>query len=362
VSWLPSAEAEDLRGHLRKFLGQNAGRTQLRAQLGADSGYDAALWHRCVGELGLTGLATPEAVGGSDADLLTLGVVFEEFGRALVCAPLLATAGLATQALLRACAPDVAAPVLEAITGGAVATLGWDGERPSQSGILAHGDTVTGTAALVLDGADADVLLISARSAGGVALHLVDPAAAGVARVPLTTLDTTRRIARVELTDAPAVQLAADCAPALDNALDVTTLLLCAEQVGGARRALEMAVDHAKTRIQFSRPIGSFQAIKHRCADMLVDVELAASLVGHALHAVDTDLRVAALEASLARGFVADAFVTVAGANIQIHGGIGFTWEHDAHLYLKRAKASQVLFGSPGAHRRRAADLLGITA
>jgi alkylation response protein AidB-like acyl-CoA dehydrogenase len=213
-----------------------------------------------------------------------------------------------------------------------------------------------------MDGADADELLVAARSSGTGAVVLVQVTAGadGVTRVPLTTLDTTRRLARVTFDAAPGLLLADDGAPALDDAVAIGSLLLAAEQVGVAERAVEMSVEHARNRMQFGRPIGSFQAIKHRCADMLVDVELARSLVHGALSAVDTDPGAVQLEAALVGGFVSDACVAVAAANIQVHGGIGFTWEHDAHLFLKRAKASQVLLGTPTAHRRRAAGLLGV--
>jgi len=360
VSIAPSADAEDLRAHLRKFLEKLAGREQLRAGLDADAGYDPALWRRAVDELGLAGLLVPEAAGGSAVDLLTSGVVFEELGRALVCAPFLSTIGLATTALLRVGGAD---SLLAAIASGTVTTLVWTGDRPSDTDLVWDGTTVTGTAPVVLDGADAGRLLVAARSdepSDGVVLLHVEAGAAGLTVAPFTTLDSTRRLARVTFERAPAQVLAADVAGALDDAVAVGSLLLGAEQVGVAQRALEMSVDTARTRVQFGRPIGSFQAVKHRCADMLVDVELSRSLVYNALAAVDADPGAATLEASLVRGFVSDACLSVTASNIQVHGGIGFTWEHDAHLYLKRAKASQLLFGPPTAHRRRAAELLGV--
>jgi alkylation response protein AidB-like acyl-CoA dehydrogenase len=361
VSIVPGPDAEDLRGHLRKFLEAQAGRDRLRAQLDADAGYDGTLWRRSVDELGLTGLLVPEANGGSEVDLLTLGVVFEELGRALVCAPFLSTIGLATTALLRAVTGNAAAPLLSAITDGRVVTLAWSGTQPSGTDLAWDRAPLTGGAPTVVDGADADDLLVAARSdAGTIELLQVPASAAGVGRTALVTLDTTRRLARIEFAATPAVVLASDVGAELDDALAVASLLLGAEQVGAAQRALEMAVETARTRIQFGRPIGSFQAVKHRCADMLVDVELSRSLVYGALHGVDEDTTAAGLEAALVRGFVSDACLSVTASNIQVHGGIGFTWEHDAHLYLKRAKASQLLFGSPTAARRRAATALGV--
>jgi 3-oxochol-4-en-24-oyl-CoA dehydrogenase len=364
VSILPSAEAEDLRSHLRKFLESQAGRNRLRAALDADAGFDPVLWRRAVDELGLTGLLVPERCGGSAVDLLTLGVVFEELGRALVCAPFLSTVGLATPALLQA-APDApaATALLAAIASGTVVSLAWTGERPSGTDLEWDGARASGVAPIVIDGVDADELLVAARTGGPegpVVLLQVSPHAPGVSRTPVTALDTTRRLARVAFADAPAAVVAADAGAALDDALAIASLLLGAEQVGVAQRALDMAVETARARVQFGRPIGSFQAVKHRCADMLVDVELSRSLVYGALHAVTADMCDARLEAALVRGFVSDTCLSVAAGNIQVHGGIGFTWEHDAHLYLKRAKSAQLLFGAPTAHRRRAAALLGV--
>jgi 3-oxochol-4-en-24-oyl-CoA dehydrogenase len=360
MNFMPDAEAETLRGYLRAFLDKQADRGQLRQQLDTDAGFDRELWNRGANELGLQGLALPEAVGGSAAGLPTLGVVFEELGRALVCAPYLSTIGLATMALLRVGAPE---RYLESIAADcAVATLAWDGARPSASALHWDGSSITGTAAFVLDGADADLLLVAARGADhSITLHSVDPSAPTLTRTPLVTLDTTRRLARLEFAGTPTTVLAENAAASLDEAFDIAVLLLAAEQVGGAQAVLDMAVDYAKTRIQFDRPIGSFQAIKHKCADVLVDVELARSLVFHGLSVVAEDPAAAALESSLARSFVSDAYVAAAGVNIQVHGGIGFTWEHDAHLYLKRAKAGQTIFGSSTAHRRRAASLLGLS-
>jgi 3-oxochol-4-en-24-oyl-CoA dehydrogenase len=358
---LPGPEAEELRGLLRTFLAKHAGRDRLRAALESDRGYDAEVWKRAVTEFGLTNLLVPESCGGSGVDLLTLGVVFEELGRALLCAPFLSTVGLATPALLWAVDPEAAAPLLAEIGAGTVTTLVWSGSEPSATTLVWDGATVSGTAPIVIDGADAEQLLVAARDVdGAVSLLRVSAGATGVSTNPVSALDTTRRLARLSFRAASAERLARDVGGALDGAVAVATLLLGAEQVGLAQRMLELSVETAGTRIQFGRPIGSFQAVKHRCADMLVDVELSRSLVHGALAATDEDPQQAALEAAMVRGFVGDACVSVAAGTIQVHGGVGFTWEHDAHLYLKRAKAAQILFGSPTAARRQAATLLGI--
>jgi alkylation response protein AidB-like acyl-CoA dehydrogenase len=369
----PSAEAEDLRGHLRKFLATHAGLDRLRHDLESVAGYDGTMWRRAAEEIGLTGMLAPASVGGSAADLLTVGVVFEELGRVLVRAPFLSTIGLATPALLHTMDPngadadgadadgaDRAASLLADIATGIAVSVAWSGDRPSATDIAWDGQRLHGIAPAVIDGADADRVLVAARAIGhgGVVLVDVDPDA--VQRTPLPALDTTRRLARLAFDGTPGAVLATDAARGLDRAAAIATLLLGAEQVGGAQRALELSVDYARTRVQFGRPIGSFEAVKHRCADMLVDVELSRSLVYNALVTVDADPAAAEREAALVGGFVGDAYVSVAGSTIQVHGGIGFTWEHDAHLYLKRAKSSQLMFGTPGEHRRRAAALLGI--
>jgi alkylation response protein AidB-like acyl-CoA dehydrogenase len=364
MGFMPDENVEELRGYLRSFLDKEASEARLRQQLGANAGYDAELWHRAASELGLQGMAVPEAHGGGGFGLTELGVVFEELGRALACAPFFSTLALAVPALTRACSADDAAALLGAIaTGSRTVTATWTDGHPSQTSIIAVDGALTGVAPVVVDGNDADEILVAARDVDGtVGLYAVDQNSTGWTASPLVALDTTRRLSRVAFDSAPARRLGADVGPALDAAAQVAGLLLGAEQLGVATKLLETAVEYAKTRVQFGRHIGSFQAIKHRCADMLVDVELARSLIYHALDAAQHDESALALESALARGFLSDVAVRVAGASLQIHGGIGFTWEHSTHLYLKRAKSAQLLMGRPDAHRAHAAQLLGIAA
>jgi alkylation response protein AidB-like acyl-CoA dehydrogenase len=308
------------------------------------------------------GLAIPVEAGGAGAGLTELGVVFEELGRALTCGPYLATIALATPALVMAVAPSTAAPLLTTIAAGeTVAALVWGGAGPADTELVAAGEAVTGTAPIVVDAMAADVLVVAARSeAGTVGVYRVDPEAPGVTRQALTTLDSTRRLGRVHFDGAPTQMLSSDAAPALARAFAVARLLLAAEQLGGAQQVFQDALGYAKTRVQFGRAIGSFQVVKHRCADMLVEVELARSLVYHALAVAGEQPTAAGREAAIACPFVSDAYVRLAADNIQIHGGIGFTWEHSAHLYLKRAKSSQHLLGSPTRQRRHLAAELGL--
>jgi alkylation response protein AidB-like acyl-CoA dehydrogenase len=216
----------------------------------------------------------------------------------------------------------------------------------------------------VPDGHIADLILVGARTPAGVGLFAVDGAAAGLTRVPVPTLDQTRKQAHLEFTGTPARLIGdeADGWPVIRRVLDTAAILLATEQAGGALRVVEMAADYAGMRVQFGRPIGPFQAIKHLCADMLTEVEAARSAAYYGLWALADDSEDLALAASVAKAFCSAAYSKVAGDAIQVHGGIGFTWEHPAHLYFKRAKSSEVMFGTPGYHRDLLAALLGLGA
>jgi len=219
---------------------------------------------------------------------------------------------------------------------------------------------LSGEKSYVLDGHIASEILVVARAGGELALFRVAGDASGLAREVLPPLDPTRRLAALRFDRTPATRISSgDISAALDRALDRAIIALAAEQLGGAQRVLETATDYAKTRFQFGRPIGSFQIIKHQCADMLVEVELARSAVYNAAFASEEDPAAASIAVRMAKSYCSDAYLHVANRNIQIHGGMGFTWEHSAHLYFKRAKASEVLFGSPGFHRERMANALG---
>jgi 3-oxochol-4-en-24-oyl-CoA dehydrogenase len=296
-------------------------------------------------------------------------VVFEESGRALWCAPLLSTCALATCAVL--CAADAAAraELLPSIAEGAVvAALAWNGVRPSLGSLQARhrGEhwVLDGTSGYVVDGGIADHVLVCAAVDDRLDLFVVGSGGgtpvAGLSRRSLTTMDLTRRLAELSFDATPARRIGIDVREGLERALDRAEVLLAAEQLGGATWVLEMAVDYAKTRIQFGRPIGSFQAIKHKLAEMLMTVELARASVEHAVATADREPAMLAVAVSHARAVASEAYLRVAQDNLQVHGGIGFTWDHPAHLYLKRAKSSQVLLGSPKWHRSRLADLLGI--
>jgi alkylation response protein AidB-like acyl-CoA dehydrogenase len=372
-------EQEELRTTLRRFLTDKAPSAAVRRAMDSAEGHDPRLWRQMADQLGLHAVALPEEYGGSGGGPVELGIVLEETGRVLLASPYFATVALAGQALTASGDEAAKARWLPAIADGSLtATLALAEERGSwrleDIETSVTDGTLSGTKMFVVDGHTADLILVVARAGTGLGLFAVDGDAPGVTRTRLQTLDPTRRLARVGLDGAPARRVGpgGDASAYLRAVLDLVAVALAAEQVGGAQACLDAAVAYAKVRVQFGRPIGSFQAVKHKCADLLVAVEGARSAAYHATavaadasselplstaQLVPADLPVSA---ALAAACCAQAFTRAAKENIQIHGGIGYTWEHDAHLYLKRAKSSEQLFGGPATHRTRLADLVGI--
>ncbi|TWP54123.1 acyl-CoA dehydrogenase [Lentzea tibetensis] len=335
-----TAEQDALRDSVRSLLTKHS---DVRAAIESPRGYDADLWARLCTEIGVAGLAIPERFGGLGASLAETRVVLEELGRTLTPSPLLGSL-LAAQALLATGNDEACQRLLPGIADGTtIAALVWAGAdggwSPDEVAITAH-DGLTGTAHHVLDGDLADVLLVAASSADGIALYEVGPDQPGVTVEHTPAMDLTRRLASVRLNATGSRLGPLDLAGVRDTAIAA----LAAEQVGAAERCLELTVEYTKTRVQFGRPIGSFQALKHRMADLHVLVETARS----AAHAA-TDPTAAAV----AKVYCSEAFTKVAAEMIQLHGGIAITWEHDAHLYFKRAHGSSHLFGSPAHHVHR---------
>lgn len=360
-------ELDSVRSAVRDFLQQNSPKSTVRALMDTEKGYDEAVWRQMANELGLHGIAVPEPLGGAGAGMPELSVVFEEMGAALVCAPFLATVGLALQALLNSgdqSAIDELAPGL--VSGNQVATLVLNGSLgvwdPDAVEIAARRDDtgyrLWGEAPLTLDGHTADVVLVAADTQAGPSLFVVTAGSEGLDSEPLATLDRTRKIARLSFDGVTARLIGEEGAagPGLARTSDLALVAIAAEQVGAAARCLDTAVTYARERIQFGRAIGSFQAIKHRCADMLILVEGARSAVFHACRVTDDEEL--AVAASVAKMVCSSAFLQVALDSMRIHGGIGFTWEHDAHLYVRRAKAADLMFGSPDYHAERLATLV----
>jgi alkylation response protein AidB-like acyl-CoA dehydrogenase len=347
-------EHEDMRRGLRSFLQTASAETEVRRLMDTDSGFDPATWRRLTQEFALTGLLVPEELGGVGYGWVEMGVALEEAGRSLLVAPLLSTT-LATAALLEGGDAELQKRWLPGIAAGeirgavALPPVG----TPSADVVAADG-VLSGSVSFVVDGHTAEVLVVAA----GDSLHVVDATAAGLTRTLLQTVDQTRKLARIDLDGVPAAPLRAS----VERLRDVAAVCLSLEQVGAAQKVLETTVDYVKTRNQFGRPIGSFQAVKHRCADMLVDVESARSAAYGALSALATGDEELPMMAAMAKAFCSDALLACAGESIQLHGGIGFTWEHTAHLYFKRAKASQLLFGDPAHHRDKLAGHLGLLA
>jgi alkylation response protein AidB-like acyl-CoA dehydrogenase len=299
-----------------------------------------------------------------------LTVVFEEMGAALLCAPYFSTVALGANALLSCGDESAKKDLLPGIADGSTkATFAltedsgsWDAESVTLAASGGPQWTLDGHKMYVIDGHIADLILVVARTGAGLSLFAVEGAAAGLVRTPLATMDQTRKQARLEFSSTPArlVGKEGGAGSVVSRTLDLAAVALAAEQVGGAQRCLDMAVDYAKTRIQFGRPIGSFQAIKHKCADMLLEVESAKSAAYYAGWAAAEDSDELPVVASLAKSYCSEAYFHAASENIQIHGGIGFTWEHDAHLYFKRAKSSELLLGDPSYHRELLAQRIGI--
>jgi alkylation response protein AidB-like acyl-CoA dehydrogenase len=366
-----SEEQEEFRAGVRRFLRDHSPETEVRRLMASDAGFDAAVWRQLSDQLGLPGLIVSEAHGGSGFSHVELVMVLEEMGAALLCAPYFATVVLAGNALTQCADERSRRELLPALASGeTIATLAltedhgsWELDAVTLSARPAgDGWTLRGHKSYVLDGHIADLILVVARTPGGLSLFAVRGDAPGLTRTALVTIDETRKQARLVFDETPAMLVGTQgqAAPGLERTLDLAAVALAAEQVGGAQRCLDAAVAYAKDRVQFGRPIGSFQAIKHRCADMLVAVESARSAAYHAGWAAaddDDDLPVAA---SIAKAYCSEAFVLAATESIQIHGGTGFTWEHHAHLYFKRAQSSALLFGDPAYHRERLARRLGV--
>jgi alkylation response protein AidB-like acyl-CoA dehydrogenase len=365
-------EQQDLRDMVRRFLAEKSPVSEVRRLMATEAGYDPAVWAQ-LGQLGLAGLTIPEKYGGAGRGPVEQLVVCEEMGAALLCAPYLASAVLATWALLASGDAGAQADLLPPIASGErIATLA----VPEDDGSwMSGGFRVTarrsgdrylldGRKSFVLDGMIADLILAAASSDDGPALFAVDGprdgSAPGLSRRAMQTLDMTRKQAVLTFTGTPGRLVGPPGAAAeiVAQAIRGGVLALAAEQVGGAQRCLDMAVAYAKVRRQFGRAIGSFQAIKHICADMLLEVESARSAAYHAAWQAADGAADLPLVASLAKAYCSEAYFHVAASNIQVHGGIGFTWEHDAHLYYRRAKSAEVMLGTPASHREIVADLL----
>jgi len=366
-----SEEQEELRKMVKRFLDEKSPETEVRRLMATDEGYDPAVWDQMASELALQGLGIPEEFGGQGYGPVELYVVFEEMGAALFCSPYFSTVALAANAVLFVGSEEDKATFLPGIASGqTIATVAltddsgqWDLASTSTSAAASgSGFALNGVRSYVTDGNVASVIFVPAVTNKGLSLFAVKGDADGVTRAVLPTMDQTRKQSRIEFNNAPATLVGVEggALEGLQTMLQVAAAALAAEQVGGAQRVLNNSVEYAKNRVQFGRPIGSFQAIKHKCADMLLDVESAKSAAYYAAWAAQERNDELPIAASLAKSFCSEAYFHCAAENIQIHGGIGFTWEHHAHLYFKRAKSSELFLGDPSYHRELLAQRLGI--
>lgn len=363
-------EQEQLRQFVRSFLEDKSSEAAVREQMETEDGYDNAVWSQMADQLGLQSLVIPEEYGGQGFTFVELGVVLEEMGRALLCAPFFSGI-LASQAILHSADEGAKKAHLPGIAAGeTIAALAFTEENGKwdESGITMEaaesgdGYSLSGVKSFVIDGHAANLIVVAARTASGVSLFAVDGDANGLTRESLSTMDQTRKQAKLTFDATPATLIGTEGAgwDTMTTVLDLAAVALAAEQVGGAQFVLDMAVQYAKDRVQFGRPIGSFQAIKHKCADMLLEVESAKSAAYYGLWcAAELNDELPSV-ASLAKAYCSEAYFHAAAENIQIHGGIGFTWEHPAHLYFKRAKSSELLFGDPAYHREQLAQRIGL--
>ena len=372
-------EQQELRATARDFLAAHSGSEQVRAAMQSELGYDPQVWKQIGAELGWPSVIIPEAFGGLGLGYVELIALMEVMGGALLCAPFFSSVCLGANALLAGGTEEQKKEYLAGIAEGQTrATLAlteasgcWGAAGIEATARREGGDYVlSGKKSYVLDGHCADLLVVAARREGttaeaGISLFAVPASSRGVERRVLPTLDQTRRQAEIVLRDVrvPASALMGEEGEgwgALARTLDLAAIALSAEQVGGAQRCLDMSVEHAKERVQFGRPIGSFQAIKHKCADMLVQVESARSASYYAGCVAAEDGDELPLVASLAKAYCSDAYFHCAANAIQIHGGVGFTWEYDVHLYFKRARSTEIFLGDAAYHRELVARRMGL--
>jgi acyl-CoA dehydrogenase len=362
VEFRLSDEQRDLQSTLRAFVERHASGEVVRAAAEHGDGLAAPVWERLTGEMELTGLAIDPIHGGTGASFVEVAIALEELGRTLVPVPFLVTVTAAHTLSGDGIDADQAAPLLERIAEGCVATVALAENEVTTAG-SAGGVTLDGQLEHVADGAHANLLVVAVDDQQGPALYGIELSAEGVEVQARATMDQTRRQATVRLTGAPATRLTSvgDAgAAAVARARDILSVALACEAVGTAESCLEMTVDYLGERVQFGRPIGSFQALKHRCADLFVGLESARSTAAYASWVVDGAPEELAIVAPLAQLVCGEALLQIASESIQLHGGIGFTWEHDAHYFFKRAKSTELLSGGNRHLRRLVGQRAGI--
>ena len=359
-----SSEQEEFRSNLRRFLANRSPTKEVRRLMETDDGYERDGWRSINAELGLTAIRIPEAYGGQGFGFGEQCIVLEEMGRALLCAPFFATAVLAAGAILNAGTETEKQALLPGIaTGETIAAFAWvedngrwDAEGTALTATAAIGGTVlNGHKTYVVDGHTADLIVVLARATQGLSLFTIEGDAAGLSRRSLKSMDLTRKFARLEFNGVAATPLgtAGGAAAPFARTMIEASVCLANEMVGGADRLREDALAYAMMRMQFGKPIASFQSMKHKQADMLLEVELAKSAAYYAAASLDGGDDDAAANAHLAKACASETYMQTAIHAVQIHGGIGFTWDNDTHLWFKRAKSSEVLLGDASYHREQ---------
>lgn len=351
-----SEEQEELRRYVRNWLGERASTARTRSIMAGDDGFDRDDWRSMAG-MGWQAMAIPEKYDGAGFGVMELFVLFEEQGRALLAAPFLPTVALAATAIAESETDELKAAWLPPIAAGEITATVVGLETPIGATREGKNWRLDGADRFVVNGHTADLLVV--RASDGDEEFWLTVEGGSAVRARNQTLDETRPLAGVTFLAAmvpDSARLVGDGARITSRVRETGVVCLAAEQVGLAQRCLEMAVDYAKDRHQFGRPIGSFQAIKHKCADMALAVETARAAAMYAAWSLGSEESVRAVP--LAKAVCSEAAMKCASENIQIHGGIGFTWEHDAHLFFKRAKSSEVMLGDPASHRRRLAELV----
>lgn len=367
-------EQEQFREAVQRFLKDKSPTTQVRRLMETETGYDPAVWRSLSGDLALPGIHIPEEYGGAGFGMVELCIVTEEVGRALLCAPYFSTAVLAANAILNAGTEAQRKELLPAIANGSrLATLAltelsgdWDPQSIKLKATADNGGyRLDGVKSFVVDGHIARLLVVAARVATGeVALFTLDGNAPGVERKLLKSMDPTRKLARIDFKGAHAQLLGSigEGARAISRTLDQAAIALANEMVGGAQMLFDSTMEFVKMRVQFGREIASFQAIKHRCADLLLEVELAKSAAYYAAQAAAVEDAEWSALASLAKASASEAYLHAGIEAIQMRGGVGFTWDNDTHLWFKRAKSSEIFLGQPGYHRELLMQRWGVCA
>lgn len=363
-------DQREFRSTVRAFLEHHSPESAVRRVMESDDGFDSAIWRAMADQLSLQGLIIPEEYGGEGFGFTELGLVLEEMGGALLPGPFFTSAVLAAAVLLGSGDDEACTRYLPGIASGeTIATLAltersgrWDRDGiETTADDKGAGWLLRGAKHYVPEGIVANLVLAVARTASDIVSVFAVEDTDELARRKQSSLDPTRRQAVIEFDDATATRIGPEDAwPWLSRALSQATAALANEQVGGAQRCLDQAVAYVKVRKQFGKPVGSFQAIRHHCADLMLDIECARGVAQYAVHAVDHSPAEFRSAAALAKAYCSDVYARAAAANIQLHGGIGFTWEHPAHMYFKRAKSSAMLLGDARYHRSLLADYIGV--